>query len=41
MKRSPGYYNVTLIVTDSTGLTSYSYQYIYVEDPNCPGCEAQ
>lgn len=38
---TPGYYNVTLVVTDSLGLTSYSYTYIYVSDPNCPGCEPQ
>lgn len=35
---SPGFYTVTLTVTDNSGYTSQSYQYIDVYEEPCPGC---
>lgn len=35
---SPGFYTVTLTVTDNSGYTLQSYEYIEVWDGNCPTC---
>ncbi len=35
---TPGSYNIALTVTDSTGLSSTTYQSVWIQDPNCPNC---